>query len=153
MSFLWHPRGLGDARWRQEQTSGQGHHIIDIIAHKLLDMVVREQTGIDRRRVETLDGTNNEWCWSRAKFSANATLATSMTVCRAGAATKVSLCLHISKLTGKPTDKFMMLVLCFNVISGGSHAGNCLACPEFLIVHKLDNSLFFHSPFRFSEND
>ena len=28
----------------------------------------------------------------------------------------------------------MMPVLCFNVISGGSHAGNCLAYLEFLIV-------------------
>ena len=28
----------------------------------------------------------------------------------------------------------MMPVLCFNVIRGGSHAGSCLACPEFLIV-------------------
>ena len=46
----------------------------------------------------------------------------------------VSLCTYISKLTDKPTDKFMMPVLCFNVISGGSHTGNCLACPEFLFV-------------------
>ena len=28
----------------------------------------------------------------------------------------------------------MMPVLCFNVISGASRAGNCLACPEFLTV-------------------
>ena len=27
-----------------------------------------------------------------------------------------------------------MPVLCFNVTSGERHAGNCLACPEFLIV-------------------
>ena len=26
-SFHWHPHGLGDARWRQEQTSGQGHPV------------------------------------------------------------------------------------------------------------------------------
>ena len=28
----------------------------------------------------------------------------------------------------------MMPVLCFNVISGGCHTSNCLACPEFSIV-------------------
>ena len=67
-------------------------------------------------------------------FSANATLAISMTVCRAGAASEVSLYTYISKLTGKPTDKFLMPVPAFNVVSGGSHAGNCLACPEILIV-------------------
>ena len=26
-SFHWHPHGLGDARWRQEQTSGQRHPV------------------------------------------------------------------------------------------------------------------------------
>ena len=49
-------------------------NIIDIIAHKLLGMDVSEQAEIDRRLVETLDGTKNAWCWSRAKSSANATL-------------------------------------------------------------------------------
>ena len=30
----------------------------------------------------------------------------------------------IIDITGKPTDKFMVSVLYFNVISGGSHAGH-----------------------------
>jgi phosphopyruvate hydratase/triosephosphate isomerase len=34
----------------------------------------------------------------------------------------------------KPTDKFVMPVPCFNVINGGSHAGNRLACQEFMIL-------------------
>ena len=107
-------------------------NIVDIIAHKLLDMGVWEQPEIDKLLVETLDGSKYEWCWfSRANFSANATLSISTTVCRAGAAkSEVRLYTYISK----PTDTFMMPVLCSNVISGGSHAGNCLACPEFLIV-------------------
>ena len=47
-----------------------------------------------------------------------------MTVCRAGAAkSEVRLYTYISKLTGKPKDKFMMPVLCFNVTSGESQAG------------------------------
>ena len=97
-------------------------------------MDVWEQPEIDKLLVETLNGTKNEWCWSKANFSANATLAISMTVCRANAASTVCLYTYITKLTGKPTEKCMMTVLCFNVISGGSHAGNCLACPEFLFV-------------------
>merc|ERR1712176_1758608 len=35
---------------------------------------------------------------------------------------------------GKPTDKFVMPVPSFNVINGGSHAGNRLACQEFMIL-------------------
>ena len=99
---------LGDKRWRQEQTSGHGYpegcgQPLDIIANKLLGMDGWEQTEIDKLLVETLDGTKNEWCWSRANFRADATLAISMTVCRAGAAdSEVSLCTYISRLTDKP---------------------------------------------------
>ena len=41
-------------------------NIIDVIAHKLLGMNDWEQAKIDRTMVETLDGTKNERCWSRA---------------------------------------------------------------------------------------
>merc|ERR1711966_454407 len=40
----------------------------------------------------------------------------------------------IAKISGKPTDKFVMPVPSFNVINGGSHAGNRLACQEFMIL-------------------
>ena len=110
--------------------------IIDIIAHKLLGMNVWEHPEIGKLLVETPDGSKYERCCSRAHFSANATLAAILTtVCRAGAIkSEVRIDTYISKLTSKPTDNFMMPVLCFNVISGGSRAGSCLACPEFLIV-------------------
>ena len=107
--------------------------IIDDIAHGLLGMNVWEQAEIDRTMLETL-GTNNEWCWSTANSSDNGTLAISTTVCRAGATSEVFPCTYISTLTGKPTDRFVMRVFSFSVVSGGSHAGNLLACPEFLIV-------------------
>ena len=85
--------------------------------------------------VETPDGTKNERCWSGANSSVNATLPISTTVCRAGAAkSEMSLYTCISKSVGKPTDNLMMPVSSFNVISGESHAGNLLACSEFLIV-------------------
>merc|ERR1712205_213443 len=41
---------------------------------------------------------------------------------------------YIAELAGKPTDKYVMPVPSFNVINGGSHAGNRLACQEFMIL-------------------
>merc|ERR1712207_13814 len=58
-----------------------------------------------------------------------------MAVCRAGAAaSEMPLYQYIAKISGKPTDKFIMPVPSFNVINGGSHAGNGLACQEFMIL-------------------
>jgi len=110
-------------------------NINDIIAPKLLGMDVTEQEKIDRFMVETLDGSQNEWGWSKSTLGANAILAVSMAVCRAGAAaSRLPLYAYIAKLAGKPTDKFVMPVPSFNVINGGSHAGNRLACQEFMIL-------------------
>merc|ERR1719469_1633727 len=41
---------------------------------------------------------------------------------------------YIANISGKPTDKFVMPVPSLNVINGGSHAGNRLACQEFMIL-------------------
>merc|ERR1719198_1621687 len=41
---------------------------------------------------------------------------------------------YIANIAGKPTDKFVMPVPSFNVINGGSHAGNRLACQEFMVM-------------------
>merc|ERR1711862_1008286 len=58
-----------------------------------------------------------------------------MAVCRAGAAAKEqALYEYIANLAGRPTDKYVMPVPCFNVINGGSHAGNRLAVQEFMIL-------------------
>merc|ERR1719230_192985 len=58
-----------------------------------------------------------------------------MALCRAGAASmRMPLYEYIANLAGKPTDKFIMPVPSFNVINGGSHAGNRLACQEFMIL-------------------
>merc|ERR1712060_294270 len=65
----------------------------------------------------------------------NAILAVSMAVCKAGAAAKgMPLYKHIAELAGNPTDKFYMPVPAFNIINGGSHAGNKLAMQEFMIL-------------------
>ena len=99
----------------------------DIITHMLLKMDVWEQAEIDKPTVETLDGTKNEWglvhsaTWRKGN-------------CRHTAASEVSFYTYISTVSGKPTNKCMVPVLSFVVISGGSHAGTCLACLEFMIV-------------------
>jgi len=41
---------------------------------------------------------------------------------------------HIAELAGNPTDKMCMPVPAFNIINGGSHAGNKLAMQEFMIL-------------------
>merc|ERR1711959_720583 len=92
------------------------------------------QSLIDKMMVETLDGTQNMWGWSKSKLGANAILAVSMAVCRAGAASmQMPLYEYIANIAGRRTDNFVMPVPCFNVINGGSHAGNRLACQEFMI--------------------
>merc|ERR1719446_2043893 len=98
-------------------------------------MDVTQQKAIDKRMVETIDGAQNDWGWSKATLGANAILAVSMAVCRAGAAaSRKTLYEYIAEMSGKPTDKYMMPVPSFNVINGGSHAGNRLACQEFMIL-------------------
>merc|ERR1719409_1395095 len=110
-------------------------NVNDIIAPKIIGMDVTDQAGIDKMMVETLDGTTNEWGWCKAKLGANAILAVSMAVCRAGAAAnEMPLYQYIAKIAGKPTDRFVMPVPSLNVINGGSHAGNRLACQEFMIL-------------------
>merc|ERR1719377_430666 len=110
-------------------------NVNDVIAPKLLGMDVTKQVEIDKLMVEELDGTKNEWGWSKSKLGANAILAVSMAVCRAGAAaSEMALYEWIATIAKKPTDKFIMPVPSFNVINGGSHAGNRLACQEFMIL-------------------
>lgn len=77
--------------------------------------------------VEQLDGTQNEWGWCKTKLGANAILAVSLAVARAGAAqSKVPLYMYLASLAGKPTNKFIMPVPSLNIINGGAHAGNNL---------------------------
>merc|ERR1719199_1593305 len=110
-------------------------NVNNIIGPKLIGMDVTKQTEIDKLMVETMDGTQNDWGWSKSTLGANAVLAVSMAICRAGAASmQIPLYQYIAYLAGRPTDKFVMPVPSLNVINGGSHAGNRLACQEFMIL-------------------
>eukprot|EP00325_Prymnesiales_sp_UTEX-LB-985_P032567 CAMPEP_0174722340 /NCGR_PEP_ID=MMETSP1094-20130205/38234_1 /TAXON_ID=156173 /ORGANISM="Chrysochromulina brevifilum, Strain UTEX LB 985" /LENGTH=494 /DNA_ID=CAMNT_0015923181 /DNA_START=54 /DNA_END=1538 /DNA_ORIENTATION=+ len=106
-----------------------------IIGPGLVGKNPANQKELDEYMVQTLDGSQNEWGWSKAKLGANAILGVSMALCKAGAASKgVPLYQHIADLAGNPTDKMTMPVPAFNVINGGSHAGNKLAMQEFMIL-------------------
>jgi len=100
-----------------------------------------DQTGIDKIMIEQLDGTQNEYGWCKKKLGANAILAVSLAVARAGAASAgVPLYQHIAQLSGRSTDRFVLPVPAFNVINGGKHAGNRLAMQEFMILPTGANS-------------
>ena len=93
---------------------------MSIIAPALIGMDPTDQTAIDNLMNE-IDGTEN-----KGKLGANAVLGVSLAASKAGAAAKgVPLYRHFADLAGN--SKLMMPVPCFNVINGGSHAGNKLA--------------------------
>merc|ERR1719421_2396233 len=98
------------------------------LAAALKGCSVLEQEALDNKMIE-LDGTPN-----KGKLGANAILGVSMAAAKAAAMAKeVPLYQHIAELAGN--DKGMVLpVPCFNVINGGSHAGNKLAFQEYFII-------------------
>ncbi|KMZ63068.1 Phosphopyruvate hydratase [Zostera marina] len=83
--------------------------------------------------VQELDGTKNDWGWCKQKLGANAILAVSLAICKAGAhLEKIPLYKHIANIAGN--KNLVLPVPAFNVINGGSHAGNKLAMQEFMIL-------------------
>jgi len=88
---------------------------------------VTDQAGLDAKMIE-LDGTPN-----KASLGANAILGVSMAAAKVAAELKdVSLYQYIAQISGN--DKLVLPVPCFNVINGGSHAGNKLAFQEYFII-------------------
>jgi enolase len=97
------------------------------ISKIVIGMDPSKQEEIDHAMIKA-DGTEN-----KSKLGANAILAVSMAACKAGAAAKkIPLYKHIANLAG--VKKFILPVPSFNVINGGSHAGNKLAMQEFMIL-------------------
>lgn len=87
---------------------------------------VTQQKEIDDFLIEQ-DGTDN-----KGKYGANAILGISIAVCKAGAAhSNLPLYQYIAKISGSTVR---LPVPAFNVINGGSHAGNKLAMQEFMLL-------------------
>ncbi|KAI5080056.1 hypothetical protein GOP47_0005535 [Adiantum capillus-veneris] len=109
------------------------NNVNQIIGPALVGKDPTNQKEIDNFMVHELDGTKNEWGWCKQKLGANAILAVSLAVCKAGAAVnKIPLYKHIANLAGN--SSLVLPVPAFNVINGGSHAGNKLAMQEFMIL-------------------
>ncbi|CAE8616521.1 unnamed protein product [Polarella glacialis] len=89
---------------------------------------VMDQKGLDAKMIE-LDGTPN-----KSKLGANAILGVSMAAAKAAAEAKgIPLYQHFANLAGN-SEKMVLPMPCFNVINGGSHAGNKLAFQEYFII-------------------
>nr|XP_033333044.1 enolase-like [Megalopta genalis] len=103
--------------------------INNIIAPQLLKSRLEacQQMEIDSL-LNRLDGTEN-----KSKLGANAILGVSVACCKAGAAKKgLPVYRYIAELA--ENAELYIPVPCFNMISGGRHAGNTIPCQEFMIL-------------------
>ena len=121
-----------ELRDNEKSFSGKGvmkavKNVNDIIAKELIGMDCTEQGKIDNA-MQNIDKTKN-----KSVLGANAILAVSMAVCKAGAMCKsIPLYRHIAEIAGN--NKLVLPVPGFNVINGGKHAGNKLDIQEFMIL-------------------
>jgi len=98
-----------------------------IIGPALIGKNVVNQEELDHLML-SLDGTDN-----KENLGGNSIVGVSIAICKAGAAEKgIPLYRHIADLA--ETKKIIIPVPAFNVINGGSHAGNMLATQEFMII-------------------
>ena len=99
-------------------------NVNNIIAPKLLGVPVTDQALVDRMLIE-IDGTAN-----KAKLGANATLAVSMAVAKAGAqASNLNLYRYLGGV-----NAITLPVPLMNILNGGAHADNKIDFQEFMIV-------------------
>jgi len=98
------------------------------LSQALMGKNVMEQRALDELMIK-LDGTDN-----KSKFGANAILGVSMAISKAAA---VNAGLPLYQYLAKVADNEVNIRLpcpCFNVINGGSHAGNALPFQEYMIA-------------------
>lgn len=105
-----------------------------IIAKKVVGLEVEDLKGIDKKMLE-LDGTKN-----KTNLGANAILAVSMAVARAGAESKkMPLYKYLRQVYSISEKEYRLPVPMMNILNGGRHADNGLSIQEFMIIprHKL----------------
>jgi enolase len=102
-------------------------NVNDVLGPALIGKNEIDQQALDDLMI-SLDGTPN-----KVNMGANAILGVSLAISKAGAAAAgVPLYKHYANLAGNPSLE--MPVPSFNVINGGSHAGNGLAFQEFMVL-------------------
>lgn len=99
-------------------------NVNDVIADQLIGWAVNDQTGIDAKLIE-LDGTDN-----KGKLGANAMLAVSMAVAKAGA---IESTLPLYRYLGGVNSTVLPIPL-MNILNGGVHADNKIDYQEYMIV-------------------
>jgi len=103
-------------------------NVNDILGPAVCGMDAADQRAVDKIMID-LDGTPN-----KANLGANAILGVSLAAAKAGAASRgVPLYEHVAHIAGNPSAN-VLPVPAFNVINGGSHAGNKLAFQEYFII-------------------
>jgi len=112
-------------------------NINEILSVVVKGMDCRDQKEIDEALIAE-DGTDN-----KSKIGANAILAVSLAVCKAGAVAckseltakddfkRMDIFEHVANLSGR---KMVLPVPALNIINGGQHAGTELAFQEYQIV-------------------
>lgn len=118
----------GDAgRYLGKGTLKAVANVNKVIAKKVVGMDCRDPAGIDKTMLK-MDGTPN-----KNKFGANAILAVSMAVYRAGAAAEgLELYQYIGKIY-KSKARTLPVPMC-NVINGGKHAGQENSIQEHMLM-------------------
>ncbi len=103
------------------------NNINTVINQAVMGQEVTKQKEIDDL-LKSLDGTPH-----KSKLGANAILAVSQAVCKAGAQSQgLPLYRYIAQLAG--TKNLSIPIPMFNVINGGAHADNNLQIQEFMII-------------------
>lgn len=112
------------------------NNINKIIAPKLKGLDPTKQKMIDSLMLE-LDGTKN-----KSRLGANAILAVSMAMARAGAlAKKQELFVYLAQAYKFPTKKYTLPIPSFNIWNGGAHASTNLDFQEFMVMPLKKTSL------------
>ena len=103
---------------------GAIHNVNDVIAEEVIGLHVTDQAAIDELMIQ-LDGTAN-----KGKLGANAILAVSLAVAKAGAMhTGQSLYEYVGGVNARTLPVPMM-----NILNGGSHADNSIDFQEFMVM-------------------
>jgi enolase len=117
----------GGSRYKGKGVLKAVENVNKVIGPAIMGMDPSKQVEIDNLMIE-MDGTPN-----KSKLGANAILGVSLALSKAGAAANgVPLYKHYADLAGN--KDLVLPVPSFNVINGGSHAGNRLAFQEFMIL-------------------
>merc|ERR1712166_1156610 len=118
----------GGSRYMGKGVLGAVNNVNGVIADRLKGMCTKDQRAIDDAML-ALDGTDN-----KSNLGANAILGASLAAAKAGAAANhLPLYEHFALLAGNP-NATTLPIPCFNVINGGSHAGNRLAFQEYFVI-------------------